>query len=154
MCFAFMLIHRHFLMSLLVRLKKSLGFLRFLEYLWRMLLISSYNGLHLRRFPGHFSKSLKYVTKERQWIYTSIFKIFSSCGLRKLWVSNTYHLTKILIFRQLPPKHLLRQAYLDTNDCFFHTSRKTFSLPLRGFHLHLKQWMFFFILSTYSQKYF
>lgn len=100
--------HRHFLMTLHVRLKKFLGFFRFLEYLERLLLISSCDGLYYTWFPGHFSKHSKCITTEHHWTYTPVFKILCLCGLGKLWVKNTYHLPKILIFCQLSPKHFLQ----------------------------------------------
>ena len=70
-----------------------------------------------------------------QTIYQSIFK-----GSKYVPTEQHY-----LVFRQLTPKHFLPTPYLDTIDCFCHTSRKIFSLLLRGFYLRLKQWIFFFV---------
>ena len=122
-------------------------------FIIRLVLIRSYDRLHLSRFQEHFSKNSKYVPTEQHWASNTLFKILCSCGLGKKSVSNTYHLPKILIFWQLPLKHFFRHPYHDTNDYFCHTSRVTFSLPLQGFHLHLKQWIFSYLL-TCSQHYF
>ena len=73
--------------------------------------------------------------------YTSIFQLINN------------HLPKILIFQQLPSKHFLGYLSIDMSDCLFHTSMDTFSLSLRGFHLYLKQWIFFYLL-TCSQNLF
>ena len=77
-------------------------------FIIRLVLIWSYDRLHLSRFQSHFSKSSKHVPTEQHWASNSVFKISCSCGLGKLWVNNTYHFPKALIFRQLPPKHSFR----------------------------------------------
>ena len=41
--------------------KEIFEFLKIFRILQRLLLPSCYDGLYLRRFPGHFSKSSKYV---------------------------------------------------------------------------------------------
>ena len=56
-------------MTLRVHLNKSSGFLRVSEYLQKLLLIPSYDGLSLRRFSGHFCESSKYVPTEHHWTY-------------------------------------------------------------------------------------
>ena len=115
-----------------------------------MLLISSYDGFHLRLFLCDFCKSSKCVLQNSIGHLLLYLRYYACLG--KLWVSNTYYLPKILIFSQLPPKLFLWYPYLDMNDCFCHKSTETFLLPLRGFHLHLKQWIFFY-LSAGSQNY-
>ena len=96
-------------------------------------------------------KRSKYLPTEQHWTYTSIFKIWCLWGLGKLWVNNT--IFQKFFFWQLSPEHVLRHPYLYTNNCFYHRSKETFSLPLRGNHLCLKQLIFFYLL-TGSQNYF
>ena len=150
MCFTFTFLHRHFLMTLPARLKKLF---RFFE-IFKIPLKDASNFI-LRWFPSQtismwFLQSSKCVLQNSIGHLLLYLRYYACLG--KLWVSNTYHLPKILIFSQLPPKLFLWYPYLDMNDCFCHTSTETFLLPLRGFHLHLKQWIFFY-LSAGSQNY-
>ena len=126
--------HKHFLMTLHVHLKKSSGFLRVSEYLQKLLLILSYDGLCLRRFSGHFCQSSKYVPSEHHWTYgimlimliilTASFYFLGNqmkkrsshqrCSVNEgvlKRVKSTYHFPKIIIFQQLPLKHFLQHPY-------------------------------------------
>lgn len=67
-------------------------------------------------------------------------------------MSQQHHISKILFLAIFTQACLTRSLSL-YQQLLYHRSKETFSLPLQGNHLHLKQLIFLYLL-TGSQNYF